>query len=84
MLVGRHRAQRSTSAVEELEARMHAAPPPVKSIVPGVPDTLDQLIARCLEPNRDKRYQTSVELAAALNRLDDNAAGLLAHVNRLV
>ena len=76
MLVGRHRAQHSKSAVEELEARMHAAPPPVKSIVPAVPDALDQIIARCLQPNRDKRYATSSELAAALDRLDDNAIAI--------
>ena len=73
MLVGRRRAQHSNSAIEELQARMQAVPPPVKSILPEVPDTLDQLITRCLEPVRDKRYQTSVELAAAFDRLDDNA-----------
>ena len=56
MLVGRRRAQHSNSAIEELQARMQAAPPPVKSILPEVPDTLDQVIARCLEPDRDKRY----------------------------
>ncbi|HEX6161824.1 MAG TPA: serine/threonine-protein kinase, partial [Vicinamibacterales bacterium] len=73
MLVGRHRAQHSRSAVEELQSRMQAPPPPVKSIVPGVPDALDQIISRCLEPDRNKRYATSSELAKALDRLDDNA-----------
>jgi serine/threonine protein kinase/tetratricopeptide (TPR) repeat protein len=73
MLVGRHRAQHSKSAIEELQARMQAAPPPVKSILPEVPDALDQVIARCLEPDRDKRYRTSLELAAVFDRLDDNA-----------
>ena len=76
MLVGRHRAQHSKSAIEELEARMHAVPPPVKSIVPEVPDTLDQLITKCLEPNRDKRYETSQALAAVFDRLDDNAIAI--------
>ena len=52
MLVGRHRAQHSNSAIEELQARMQAAPPPVKSILPEVPDALDQIIARCLERSR--------------------------------
>ncbi|HUQ89532.1 MAG TPA: serine/threonine-protein kinase [Vicinamibacterales bacterium] len=73
MLVGRHRAQHSKSAVGELQARMQAAPPPVKSIVPGIPDALSQIISRCLEPDRDKRYATSSELARAIDRLDDNA-----------
>ncbi len=48
----------------------------MKSILPEVPDTLDQLIARCLEPDRDKRYPTSLELAAAFDRLDDNAIAI--------
>ena len=73
MLVGRHRAQHSKSAVEELQARMQAAPPPVKSILPEVPDALDQIITRCLEPDREKRYPTSQDLAAVFDRLDDNA-----------
>ena len=73
MLVGRRRAQHAKSAVEELESRIKAAPAPVKSIRPEVPDALDQIIARCLEPDRDKRFATSADLAAALDRLDDNA-----------
>ena len=30
------------------------------------------MVARCLEPDREKRYQTSAELAADLDRLDEN------------
>ena len=73
VLVGRRRAQHAKSSIDELNARMQAAPPPVKSIRPDIPDTLDRIIARCLEPDRDKRYQTTAELAAEFARLDDNA-----------
>jgi tetratricopeptide (TPR) repeat protein len=77
MLVGRRRRSEGTkSAVDELKGRMLAAPPPVKTIVPDIPDALDRLIARCLEPDPAKRYDTTEELAAALARLDDNGVPL--------
>ncbi len=71
MLVGRPRAEHAGSAIAELQGRMQHAPPAVKSIVPEVPEGVDRIITRCLAPDADKRFQTSAELAAALNRLDD-------------
>ena len=71
MLVGRARAEKATSAIAELQARMQQAPPALKTIVPEVPDPLDNLVMRCLEPDRDKRFATTAELVAALGRLDD-------------
>jgi hypothetical protein len=72
MLVGQPRAEHAGSAITELQGRMQHAPPPVKSVVPDVPDHVDQIIGRCLEPDPDKRFQTSEELSAALALLDDN------------
>jgi len=75
MLIGReHRAQRTQSAIAELQLRMTEPPPRAKSVVPEIPEALDQLIARCLEPDPEKRYQTTEELGADLARLDDNGA----------
>jgi serine/threonine protein kinase/tetratricopeptide (TPR) repeat protein len=75
MLVGReHRAQHTDSAIAELRARMEHEPPPAKSVVPELPDAVDQLISRCLQPDPANRYQTTEELAAVLNRLDDDGA----------
>src|SRR5262245_124077 len=71
MLVGRPRAEHVGSAIAELQGRMQQAPPPVKSVVPEVPEQVDRIITRCLEPEADKRFQTSEELAAELNHLDD-------------
>jgi tetratricopeptide (TPR) repeat protein len=71
MLVGRPRAEHAGSAIAELQGRMQHPPPAAKSVVPGVPEELDRIITRCLEPDADKRFQTSAELAAALNLLDD-------------
>jgi tetratricopeptide (TPR) repeat protein/tRNA A-37 threonylcarbamoyl transferase component Bud32 len=71
MLVGRRRAEQAESAIAELKGRMKQAPASVRSVIPEVPAGLDQLIATCLEPDPVKRFKTTEELAAALNRLDD-------------
>lgn len=40
--------------------------PAPSSVVPDIPPALDEIAARALERNRDKRYQTARELAIAL------------------
>jgi eukaryotic-like serine/threonine-protein kinase len=72
LLAGQRRAELAGSAFGELQARMEQAPPPIKSIVPEVPEALDRIVSRCIEPDREKRFQTTAELAAELDRLDDN------------
>ena len=71
MLAGRHRAKQAESAIAELKRRMEQAPPPAKSIVAEIPEALDRLVTRCLQPDPAARYQTTEELAADLDRLDD-------------
>ena len=44
----------------------------MRSIVPEVPQALEQLVTRCTEPDAAKRFQTTAELVAAIERLDDN------------
>ena len=82
MLAGRRRAQHAVSAIVELQKRLEQAPPPVKSVVREVPDALDALVSRCIEPEAAKRYATTVDLVAALDRIDDN--GKLRPVKRVV
>ncbi len=82
LLVGRQRGKRTDGPVTELQARMEHAPPPVRSLVADIPEPLDHLISRCLEPDPDKRYQTTAELQAALNRLDEK--GELIPIKRVV
>ena len=72
MLAGRRRVEHAPSAVFELQKRMAQPPPPIKSVVPEVPEPLDRLITRCIEPDANTRFQTAVELVAALDLLDDN------------
>src|SRR5262249_25953053 len=57
--------------IAELQERMKQAPPAIKSILPDVPIAVDELVGRCIEPDADKRFQTSEELATALTALDD-------------
>jgi serine/threonine protein kinase/tetratricopeptide (TPR) repeat protein len=73
MLAGQaYRGDYTDGAVAELQSRMEQAPRALKGAVPDVPDAVEQLITRCLQPDPAMRYQTTEELAAELNRLDDN------------
>ena len=69
MLVGRVRGDEQ-QAVAELMQRINEAPPRVRAIDPKIPEALDEVIARCLEPDPANRFQTSTELAAVLATLD--------------
>jgi tetratricopeptide (TPR) repeat protein/tRNA A-37 threonylcarbamoyl transferase component Bud32 len=59
------------SALDELKRRMEQAPARVRTIDPTIPEAVDQIIARCLEPDPSARFQTSADLAAELDRLDE-------------
>jgi serine/threonine protein kinase/tetratricopeptide (TPR) repeat protein len=76
MLGGVGRAARSQSAISELTARMHHAPASIRTINPDVPEALERVIARCLEPDPDARYATTRDLEAELQRLDDEGRRL--------
>ena len=76
MLVGRKSSGGDgQQALAELMARIKDAPPRLRTIDETIPEPLDELAARCVEPDPEKRYQSSAELLAALNALDEN--GLL-------
>ena len=70
MLVGGRRSARAVSAIEEMHGRMEAPPPPPRSIDPGIPEAVDAIVRRCLEPDAANRFQKTLDLEAALARLD--------------
>src|SRR5688572_22415972 len=70
-LLGQRRASSGAAAVEELQRRMSAPPPPLQALSADIPGPLAALVARCVEPEAEKRFQTSAEVAAELDRLDD-------------
>ncbi len=70
MLLGNVRLAGRT-ALDELQGRMEHAPAPPRSIDSHIPGPVDEVIQRCIEPEAAARFQTSQELGAALDRLDD-------------
>jgi serine/threonine protein kinase len=77
MLVGR-RPIGGDSAVADLMKRMQSAPPSPRSVDPAIPEALDDIIVRCLQPDPAARFQTTSELAAELNALDADGHRMLA------
>ncbi len=51
MLVGRRRSEHAVSAVGELQKRLAETPPSVRTLVPAVPEALDALVTKCVEPD---------------------------------
>ena len=72
MLIGRKPGGDGQQAVADLMARIKAAPPRLRTIDATIPDAVDALAARCVEPDPADRFATSAELAAALAALDEN------------
>ena len=70
MLLGPRRTA-SGDAFAELRKRMESAPPAPRTVDPSIPEPLSRIIARCIEPDAAKRFQSTTDLVAALDRLDD-------------
>ena len=58
MLIGGRRSERAASAIAELQRRMTEAPPAPRTVEPQIPQEIDAIISRCLEPDPAKRFQT--------------------------
>jgi len=70
MLTGGRRA--GASAVAALMERIQKPLPSLRSVNPSVPEPLAQIIDHCLQRDASERYQTSAELVAALEMLDEH------------
>ena len=60
------------NALDELKRRTDAAPPLARTIDPAIPQGVEQIIARCLEPDPANRFHTSADLVAALRAVDSD------------
>ena len=76
MLGGRRRFAAAESPIAELTSRTLAAPPSTRTFSPEVPEAIDRIVLKCLQPDPSARYQTTQELRADLDRLDDNGKPL--------
>jgi tetratricopeptide (TPR) repeat protein len=70
MLTGRHRLDATESAIAEMMSRMEQAPPGVQTRAEHVPEPVAKLIATCIEPDAEQRFQTTHALVMALDALD--------------
>jgi dipeptidyl aminopeptidase/acylaminoacyl peptidase len=68
MLTGR-RAFKRDSAVETLSAILKEDPPDLTDLVPTAPPPLERLLRRCLEKDRDHRFQSALDLSFNLETL---------------
>jgi serine/threonine protein kinase len=69
MLVGRQRRTAHDNPMTELLARLSAAPPPPKSINAAIPDSVNEIVMKLLDPKPENRYESTQALVAALARL---------------
>ena len=76
MLIGLRQRSSDLSAIEELQRRITQKPPALRAADPRIPEAFDRIVSRLLEPDPKARFQTSAELVAALDRLDDNGVPL--------
>jgi serine/threonine protein kinase/tetratricopeptide (TPR) repeat protein len=69
MLLGRQRTANLENPMAEMMARMTAAPPAPRMINPTIPESINAIVMRLVEPDPANRYPSTAALVAALDRL---------------
>ncbi len=59
-----------SSAAETLDRILHASPEPIAQFHGDTPPELERIVRKCLEKDRDRRYQSARELAVDLRNLE--------------
>jgi tetratricopeptide (TPR) repeat protein len=68
-LAGRQRLARRDNPMSEMMSRLQHAPPPLRQIDAEVPQAVDRIVTRCLQPAADARYATTTDLLRDLESL---------------
>ena len=76
LLLGRTRAAGTNNAFDELNLRMRETPPPARTKDASIPEALDRIITKCIQPDPEARYATTAELVAEIDKLDENGKPL--------
>jgi len=63
------RAFKRSSGIETLSAILREEPPDLVELMPGVPPAVERLVRRCLEKDREVRFQSARDLAFNLETL---------------
>ncbi len=63
------RAFKRVSAIETLHAILKEDPPDLTDLLPGIPPSIERLVRRCLEKDRDQRFQSARDLAFNIETL---------------
>ncbi len=80
LLGGRHAGV--TSGVTELMGRMQQPPAGLRSIDPSIPEAIESLVTRCLQPDPTERYQTASELVRDIDRVAAGGAPAIEPLRR--
>lgn len=70
LLLGRRRTQGPLNPLDELKQRLDHPPPSPRSVDASIPEPIDPIVMRCLEPDPGARYQSAALLLADLEQLD--------------
>jgi tetratricopeptide (TPR) repeat protein len=70
MLIGLRKPSGTGTALDDMRARFEKGLPALRSVDETIPEPLAALVGTCIETDPAKRFQTSAELVAALDRLD--------------
>lgn len=68
MLTGRE-AFRADTPMAVAYKQVHETAEPPRKVDPGIPDSVEKLILRCIEKEPERRFQTITELESALEQL---------------
>jgi len=79
MLTG-NRAFKRDSSIETLGAILKEDPPDIADTLPNVPPALERLVRRCLEKDRDHRFQSARDLAFNLETMSASTPGTFSNV----
>src|ERR1700682_4122066 len=81
LVTGKQSFHKPTSA-ETMTAILNEEPPSISQLAPNTPPGLQRVVHRCLEKSPEHRFQSSSDLAFALEALSDSGSGPAVAVTR--